>query len=326
MKYCKYCGCQLQDHEFCTCPDTVKNNLMATTVSNSEKEQSNTTDDECGVTNEIPYQSEFVPFTFEKKQSVFTTAIKNIIPYLKAFIKSPANTLHTSAQNTDLPLAGIFYAFYVISLIMFDMILVSKLVAIIRNISNVYTSMVYSYGSSQITISYTYAFVCGLLIALLIIALTNVCMFLLGLISHSNYNFKQIVAATAGIFIFPSFCLLFAFLLFFISITLSLGIMVVGVASYILLFFYTAKTLYKKSDNGLFLWVLIGASSILFMITAYITVNVPLSFASNIIKVDDSIQSNIGNIPGEDYNPNDYYDDYYDYFDDYDNYYDFYGE
>ncbi len=323
MKYCKYCGRQLQDHEFCNCPDTVKNNPMTTIVPTSEKEQTNTTDDECGATNEIPYQSESVPFTFEKKQSVFTTAIKNIIPYLKAFIKSPANTLHTSAQNTDLPLAGIFYGFYVISVIMFDMILVSKLVTIIRNISNVYTSMVYSYGSSQITISYTYAFVCGLLIAFLIITLTNVCMFLLGLISHSKYNFKQIVAATAGIFVLPSFCLLFAFILFFISITLSLGVMIVGVASYILLFFYTAKTLFKRSDNGLFLWVLIGASSILFMITAYVTVNVPLSFSSNIIRVDNSIQSKIENYPGEDYNPNDYYDDY---FDDYDNYYGFYGE
>lgn len=99
--------------------------------------------------------------------------------------------------------------------------------------------------------------------------------------------------------------------------------MIVGVASYILLFFYTAKTLFKRSDNGLFLWVLIGASSILFMITAYVTVNVPLSFSSNIIRVDNSIQSKIENYPGEDYNPNDYYDDY---FDDYDNYYDFYGE
>lgn len=238
------------------------------------------------------------------KNSVFSTALKNIFPFIKAFVKTPSNALHTSAENTDLPLAGIFYALYCISWILFQVFAFSKLFGLFSGVTN---SLI-GFTGSYIKISYPYVIIVGLISSLLLVVITNVFMIFLGLITRSKYNFKQIVAASSGIFVFPAICFLLATIFFFLSIPLSICVLIVGNVAYLLLFFYTGKTLFQKNDNSPFLWIMILLTAILLIITTLTTAKISLSFSSKLVKTETSY-----NLFGDDYYE-DSLDDFYQFF------------
>ena len=353
MKYCSNCGNQLQDNEQCTCSDSLveASETAASTqegvVTESEDffihySEADTTQSDQAFVNNQGFQSQEQGFqnheqgfqnheqgfqensnTFHQtgptpnskqgKADVLKTALKNIVPFIKASVKTPGSTLHTSAENTDLPLAGIFYAVYCLSWILFQVLAFSKLADLVSGLSY----LMLGFAQSYVKISYFYAILVALVISLMFIVVTNLFMIGLGFATHSKYNFKQIIAATAGIFVFPTICFLLASILIFISIPISICVLIVGNIAFMILFFYTGKTLFQKNDNSSFLWVMILLTAFLSIITTFCSFKVSLSFSSKLIRTESSFDHLFGN----DY---DDYDDYSDY-DDYDNYDDWYN-
>ena len=351
MKYCSNCGKQLQDNEQCTCSDSLVE-ASETTASTQEGVVTESEDffnhyfdadakkvDETSVNNqEFQSQESYqygqesqsqdqgfqensnafketgpTPNSKQGKGTVLKTALKNVFPFIKASIKTPGNTLHTSAENTDLPLAGIFYVAYCCSWILFLMLAFSKLANLVSGMSY----LILGFTQSYVKISYFYAALIALIISLIFVVVTNLFMICLGFITHSKYNFKQIIAASAGIFVFPTICFLLASILIFISIPISICVLIVGNIAYMILFFYTGKTLFQKNDNSSFLWVMILLTAVLSIITTFCTFKVSLSFSSKLVRTESSFD----NLFGNDYD--DSYDDYDDSYDDYDDWYNF---
>lgn len=339
MNYCKYCGKPLNEQGFCDCEDARKeretmDSSAATTVDeilydgsmeSFEDAKASETNPSSPIEASMNENQDFNQWTtdsnttntnsHEHKPNVFKTALKNVFPFLKALVKSPANTIHTCAENVDLPLAGLVYGFYVIAILLCVLSSVSNFMKLINTITSLFTWT----GERIVKVSYPWLIVSSILIGILMIVITNIILLLFGFCFHNTYKVKQTLAASCAIFVYPMISYLLTAIFMYISVPAGILILSIGNITYLFMFFYTMKTLFKKNDNSPFLLIAMLLVAIVSLITTFGAVKLTTSFSNKLIKTNTSSYRN-------DYFNNDYYeededyysDDYYsDYFDDF---------
>lgn len=349
MKYCKYCGRQLQEDEMCTCEDAVQKQkeaaseaAMTTTINpyaptdsskpasyeddttlpeaavsspepssqpvmaeslqigedNTKKQDSSGPDVSQSASNQGTANSETAdPGPKVKKTvdlSIFKTALSNIIPYLKAFVKAPASAITVSAENTDLPLAGIIYAIYCISLILCETLGFSRFWKALSPITTLFSFG----GSSLVKVSYPWLILCALLTGILLLAITNLVLIIIGICYHSKYNFKQILAGSCGIYIYPTICFLLATIVMFLSVPAACFLLSIGYVAYLIVSYFTIKTLFQKNENSPFLFVSIVLVTALCVLTTVTALKLSAAFSNKVIKANTDYynENNIGNL------------------------------
>lgn len=329
MNYCKYCGKPLNEQGICTCEDARKeqeamDSSAATTVDEiqSDDNMESFDDAKTAQTNANPTSETFSTQettandtntdSHAHKTNVFKTAFKNVVPFLKALVKSPASTIHTCAENADLPLAGLLYGFYVIAIMLCELCSVSKIMKFIHTITSLFTWT----GESILKVSYPWLIVSSILVGISTIVITNLILLLLGFCFHNTYKAKQTLAASCAIFVYPTISYLLAAIFMFISVPIGIVILSIGNITFLFMFFYTMKTLFKKDDDSSFLLIAMLLVAVVSIVTTFCSVKLIASFSNKLVKTNTSSYLNDNDYyeDEEDFYSDDYYNDYFDNF------------
>lgn len=314
MKFCKYCGTQLNDEETCSCENAQKEAaIIASEKEEFAKENSFATEETSysnnqAFNNQQAYESNQTSNEYESvhnnqadhKNSVSKTALSNVIPFIKALFKAPKSAIHTAASNTDLPLAGIFYALYFFSFVIFELVAVDKINKGIKFLSMLSGS---HYGFK---IKNSWIVTIVLICTLTYFVCTIIATLILAKIAKSRYNAKQLIAGTSSIFVAPTLCYLVASVFMFLDLSkLTLCIIFISFISYIIMSFYTIHTLCNKDSNSSFLWSTIIVVSFMYLALIFASFKLSISYISK--SVMNSTKNHYDYL--EDYDDYDDYDD-----------------
>lgn len=310
MKYCKFCGRQLADNESCSCNDALQEQSITTMdevketeisdLHNPEVEETLDYNSQSGASEESAIasactfdhtqQDENSQHTQAKNKQTAETlkaATHNILPFIKSLIHAPVSTIKASAENTDLPLAGIFFAIYFISMILCELCLASRAVSYLSKYIGTF-----SFASTYASIQYGWLLLSAFIMGIIIIVLTVGCAVLLSVIFHSSYSPKQVVAACGSIFVYPAAALIAAGILAFISIKLASLLLIFGIVAYLTMFCTMLKTLLKKEDNSSYLLLSIVFVTLLFILVSVASTKIAASFSDYYIKMRTNYTDN----------------------------------
>lgn len=151
MKFCKYCGAQLDDNAVCGCEKS-----RAEAARNSAQQVNNVSpqnNSQFSSPNVQPQQSPYAVGTQPMKENAFVKALKNIPIVFMSFWKDSKAVVKTAIAEKDIVLASLFTAIFFIALLLGNLFYVLS----IPYISNYFLNFGFVILSSLITT----AFICG---------------------------------------------------------------------------------------------------------------------------------------------------------------------
>lgn len=304
MRYCIYCGRMLEDDEECTCDDAVR-----------KKQQNSNFENFQNAGQSQDFQNAGQSQNFQNAgHTVFHTALHNVIPFLKALVKAPAAAITTCVDNHDLPLACIIYIMNILSLILCEIITVSKLMNLFSSI----TSFLSLTGQNLIKVSYGWIILCSFLFAIVKIVIPVVLLYLACICFKSKHSLKQVIAGGCSLFVYPTICNLLASVLIFLSPIVAVCVLVIGNLAYLMMFFFTLKTILHKDDNSIFLLTSVLLVSLLNILVTLSVLKLSFSFSTKMVRYNESAYGGIINsydsYYDDDSSDEDFWDSYGDYF------------
>lgn len=174
------------------------------------------------------------------KPSRVGAAFKNVFPFIKSLVQKPGNAVAAIAKNSDIPLALIYLCTFILFFGLFSYITVCKVLNIFGGNVNFFLAMLY-----------------GILLAVLLEAITVLIIFVIGKIYKSDATIKQALVVSAVTYIYPLMCIILACITWFISITVTLAVVVLAFIAWLITLLYAIKVLHHTNENSHFLLVMI---------------------------------------------------------------------
>ena len=276
-KFCKYCGSPLEEGQVCSCPQAQ----AAAQQSAPEQGAPQQSAPEQGAPQQgyvppqqgnAPPQQGYVPPQQQGYQQPYAQAapaapspvglaFKNLLPFIKAYFRSPIQAAQAALGQRDMVLSLILLIIQAIvgGLVMFSFM--AKLCGladdVIQMVSGV-GSMLGGYSGfdmPSVSASFLFCLIFGLLSAAIAIVVFILLVFAVAKIMKSACTLKDVVIACGAHSIFVTVLLLADFILMFLSIRLGLAVFLFAMVAWIVMGVPTGQAVSPNSEQGK-LWML----------------------------------------------------------------------
>lgn len=304
-KFCKYCGTQLEDGQVCSCPqaqfDAAQPQPQAAPQSESVPQPES-----------APQAAPQAPAA----PSPIGAAFKNLLPFCKAYLRSPAEATRAAIAQKDLVLPIILLVIQVIAagLVVFSFL--SKVCSSIEDI--IFKAMGLSSllsGSSlfgglsgpSISASFILCLIFGILAAAIAIVLFVVLIFAVAKIMRSTCSIRDVLIACGANSLLVTVLLLLTFILFFASIKVGLILFIISMLAWIITGVITAQAVTPGTEQGKFWLLYIAAVLIALLIGGWVSSKffgmsvgaTKISYAGESIRISEAIDG-LGQVDFED--------------------------
>lgn len=261
-KFCKYCGAPLEDGQICQCP-------QAQAEAAAQMQQSGPA---VPPQQPSPYQqpgpaqyAPNVPPAQPKAPSPIAIAFKNLPSYLKAYMASPANATSAALQQKDIFLPVILLAIQAIvsGLVMFSAIakvcgLLNSVIAplaslgsLIGGVSGI-SGALSAAAAPSINASFIMCLSFGIAASIACAAIFVVLAFVVAKLCGSDCSILDMLIVCGSNAPFVIVLMLLAFILFFLSIPLGMGLLLFAMASWMVLSASCIQLVTPNSATGRF--------------------------------------------------------------------------
>ena len=261
-RYCIYCGRSLEENETCNC--TLKQSTTFNQQSNFNQQQNNFEQHQDGFTQQQTAYHQPAP----KHPPKLLIAIKNVIPFLKAYFKSPISAMKAAIQNTDFPLVLIFAALYCISIGTFAITCIHHAYTFVNSILQQMNLLGISLGG--VRIHSLPVFLLFFTSGLIILGFTVLLFLLSTKFVHSDLKSSQIIVAGLTTFIYPTICIILAIIVSYIYFPLALCFMALNYLFHTIMLFITLKAILNGHDNSTFTCSIVLAIFITQLVTGFV--------------------------------------------------------
>ena len=242
-KFCKYCGTQLNDDQVCTCPEAQAAAQPAAQPAPEVAPQA------------APQAAPAAP-------SPFSIALKNLVPFLKAYLRSPVNATRAVIAQKDFLLAIILLAIQAIAVGLVIFSFLHKLCGVVREFvlaamglgGMTSSSLFGGFSGPAITASFPLCLIYGIVCAIIVIAIFTVLLFAVAKIMKSTCSFKDVLTACGANSPFATVLYLLAFILFFVSIKLGLIALLFATLAWLIMSVPTVQAVTPGTEQGKF-WI-----------------------------------------------------------------------
>lgn len=244
--FCMHCGSPLEEGQVCSCP-------AAQAAAHQQYTQPQQP--------QAPYQQPYQPQQPQapKAPSPVGSAFKNLLPFLKAYLRSPVRATRSAVGQNDLILAIILLCFQLIAagLVMFSFLY--KICSTVKDFALSAMGLgglsggLFSSGPS-ISPSFFMSLIFGILAAAIAIVIFGLLIFAIAKIMKTNCSIKDVLIACGANSMFVTILLVVTFLLFFVSFTLGFIFFILSMLTWICLGIPTVQALGTSAESGKF-WI-----------------------------------------------------------------------
>ena len=273
MPYCEHCGTYLEEGQHCTCqasqnhspdPDFVpvqdsQPGAEAPPQGETSQPQNHQAPGPDGQQGSAPSGPPHPPGP--TRDSKFAIAVKNLLPYLKAYWRSPAQATQSAVEQRDWLLAVLLCAAQALAAILACasiLLHLNQLLGLLFSIP--------SYFGVGVEISPALAIPYGLLATVLGAGLMMVMLFVLAKLTKSKASFLDVFIACGANTIPVTILLLLAFLLGLISLSLGLGLLVMVIPVSAATGLISVRSLSPDRENGLFWTIYLVGMMLVFLL------------------------------------------------------------
>lgn len=244
--FCMHCGSPLEEGQVCSCPAAQ----AAAHQPYTQPQQP-----------QAPYQQPYQPQQPQapKAPSPVGSAFKNLLPFLKAYLRSPVKATRSAVAQNDIILAVILLCFQLIAA---GLVMFSFLYKICSTVKDFALSAMGLAGLSggffgsgpSISPSFFLSLIYGILAAAIAIVIFGVLIFVIAKIVKTNCSIKDVLIACGANSMFVTVLLVVTFLLFFVSFTLGFIFFLLSMLTWICLGIPTVQALGTGTETGKF-WI-----------------------------------------------------------------------
>lgn len=262
-KFCKYCGSPLEEGQACSCPQAqaeaaqsqVQPEVQPQPQPEAQPQPEMQGQPGAAQTQTAPPQQPAAP-------SPVGVAFKNLIPFCKAYFRSPGQATRTAIGRKDLILSIILLVIQAIVVGLMIFAALARVCGLVQNIARQVLGLGSLLGGSSlfggglsVSASFLLCLIFGILAAVIAIAIFAVLLFALAKIMKSNCTFQDVIVACGANSLFVTALLLLAFLVFFFSFRVGLILFILAMLAWAIMGVITVQTVIPGAEQGK-LWML----------------------------------------------------------------------
>lgn len=247
-RFCKYCGTQLEEDQVCSCP-------QAQFEAAQTQQQDSSVQQAAAPQPQAAPQQQAAPAA----PSPIGIAFKNLIPFCKAYLRSPVEATRAAISQKDVILPIILL---LIQAIAAGLVIFSLLNKVCRSIQSlIFAAMGLSSFSSlfgggpTISASFIMCLIYGILASVIAAAIFVVVIFAAAKLMKSTCTIQDVLIACGANSLFVTVLLLLSFILFFLSIKIGIVLFVLAMLTWVIMGVLTTQAVAPGAEQGKF-WIL----------------------------------------------------------------------
>lgn len=267
-KFCKYCGTALEDGQICSCPQAQAEAAQMQQSATPPQQPVGYQQPGPAAPPQQPAAPQYapnVPPAQPKAPSPIAIAFQNLLPYLKAYVASPANATTTALRQKDIFLPVILLAIQAIvsGLVMFSAIakvcgMLNSLIAPLASLSSLFSApssgISAAVAAPSINASFFMCLIFGFLTSVVCAAIFVVLAFVVAKLCGSDCTVLDMLIICGSNAPFVIVLMLLSFLLFFLSIPLGMGLFLFAMVAWIVLSSACIQAVTPNTATGKF-WI-----------------------------------------------------------------------
>lgn len=235
-KFCKYCGTPLAEGQVCTCPQAQAD---AAGAQPQFTQQQYTQPPQQQYTQQQYTQPPQQP----KGPSPVGSAFHNLVPFLKAYMRSPADAVRSALTQRDM--------FLPIILLVIQMLAVGLTIfGVLNKICSIPRAQMGGMGS--VSVSILWCLIAGILTAAIAMIIYILLMFAVAKIMGAACSFQDVLIASGANSLYVTAGFLLSFLLFFVSLKVGFFLLLLVLVVWLGISFVTVQAVIPNHTSGKF--------------------------------------------------------------------------